>query len=104
MSEDEPVSFTSQQNAMTWVAAAQAIGFNEIAKQVSTLGEKIFARLARDEAYARFLELGGQPFIASEESPLVLTLTISNLQVRLHERDIDLMRAAVEEHDARKKA
>lgn len=79
-------------------AAAQAIGFNELAKMGESLGEKVYYRMARDAAEATFLELGGHKIFTKGQT--ILKLSHARPFVKFEERDIELMRRCVAEFDA----
>lgn len=79
-------------------AIALVFGFNELAKKASTLNEKVFFRLAREQANedAKALGVGVQ----YELEKVILQLPGGPPWVRFRASDIELMRAAVARHDA----
>jgi hypothetical protein len=54
----------AKKNHEVWTATALCLGFNELAKLGKNLGEKVYARLARDVHVKRFVELGGNARVA----------------------------------------
>jgi hypothetical protein len=81
-------------------ALAICIGFNELAKLSQTLGEKMFHRLARDNAVEGFVALGGNAdLFAKEDGIVTIEVPGGPPHIVLHERDIALMRQAIAEHD-----
>lgn len=94
-----------EKNARVWTELALCIGFNELAKLGKTLGDKVFARLARDTAVENLIALGGNggksPF-ADDGTPIcTIEMGAPMPWVKFHERDIELMRRAVAEYDIR---
>jgi hypothetical protein len=83
---------------------ALALGYNELAKLGRSLGEKMYFRLARDQAVDMLVKAGGNggksPFT---EEQAVVTIHVEDGMpwIKLLARDVDLMRAYVAEHDAR---
>lgn len=83
-----------------WRACAVCIGYNELAKLATTLGEKTYFRLLRDHSVGRFVELGGNANLFAQEGAVVEIVMPEGMPfIRFHERDIEMMRKAVEEHD-----
>lgn len=74
-------------------------GFNEMATKATTLGEKVYYRMARDASEKRFNALGGQINRTEEHTP-VLVIPGHVPEIRFDARDIELMRACVARHDA----
>ena len=90
-----------KQNAHHLLAqAAMVIGFNELAKQASTLGERLYFRLATAEAHEQFVALGGTPFLKSPHD-VVAAIEVKPVRIIFRESDIEQMRQAVAEFDAR---
>lgn len=90
---------------LRWVALANALGFNLLAKDhAKDLEAKSYFRLFRDSAVKQLIDLGGNggmsPF-AEEDS--ILELEVPDVMPRLKFRaaDIELMRLAVARHDLR---
>ena len=80
---------------------ATLYGANEFATKATTLGEKVFWRLVREDSLRKFRALGGVLAMTNEhESVLTLSTTPA---VTFDTRDIELMRAAVAAHDAKPK-
>jgi hypothetical protein len=85
-----------------WIAVI--LGFNEMTKTAPTLGERTYYRISREEALLKYEALTGQK-VARENplSPVVLRLKGSErLWIEFQERDIEEMRKAVAEYDAKK--
>lgn len=82
-----------------WAFLAMMLGFNELAKTQDTLGRKLFCRLGCQQAEKSLRALGAD--ISVERKPAVVTLPRPP-HVEFTEDDIELMRAAVAEHDRRK--
>jgi hypothetical protein len=81
-----------------WNMAALALGYNELAKQQTTLGQKTFCRLLRDKADKKCQELGASLVITADET--ILTLHDCVPEIKFRATDIELMRACVAAHDA----
>ncbi len=87
-------------NHELWTATALCLGFNELAKLGKSLGEKVYARLARDTHLKRFVELGGNAdLFAKEESVCTLVMPTSMPHVEFRASDIEMMREAVAAYD-----
>lgn len=102
--EDWPEDMTPEQinGHKRWAAAAYCLGYNELAKQAQSLGEKVFFRLARDSAVKAFVELGGVSPFAEEPTILELELPDAMPRIKFRAQDIELMRAAVQQWDDEK--
>lgn len=85
-----------------WTYVALTIGFNELAKQHPTLGEKVYFRLLRDTAERKHVEHGGQPFITRADGVMEIQIPGGPPHVVFREQDIEGMRAVVAAHDAKK--
>ena len=79
-------------------AVALVFGFNELVKISTTLGEKVFFRLARDGANQAAMTLG-VGVTMGEVPNVVLTLPAGKLWVKFGAADIELMRKAVADYD-----
>lgn len=91
----------SVENARKWDLLAKAIGYNELAKLGKTLGEKAYARMARDRAAKSYEEVTGLTgLFAKTESTVEIPVPGSMLHIRFGEQDIDLMRAAIAQYDS----
>ena len=86
--------------AVRWDALAAIIGFNELATNAKTLGEKVYFRMARDAAEKRYASLGGE-LNKSSVGPTILTIGPGPF-IEFAERDIELMRDAVAKFDKKK--
>lgn len=95
MSEDEHMM-----TARKWDALASIIGFNELATNGKTLGEKVYFRISRDAAEKRYASLGGE-LNKSSVGPTILTIGPGPF-IEFAERDIELMRDAVAKFDKKK--
>lgn len=84
---------------------ALALGYNELAKLGRDLGEKMYFRLARDQAVKLLVEAGGNkgksPF-AEEQAVITIHVEDGMPWIKLLDRDVDLMRAYVAQHDVRR--
>ncbi len=89
---------TSEKNTARWDALARLVGYNELARDAKTVGEKLYLRLARDMAEEAYVALGGQ-VKRSETSEEIVVPTRPPFIV-LGPDDIELMRRAVIEYDA----
>ncbi|MFI5298242.1 MAG: hypothetical protein ACHREM_09105 [Polyangiales bacterium] len=98
---ERPVEVSA--SMLRWDALASVLGYNELAKQVETLGEKAFCRTARDHAEAEYIRLGGE-VVMSPVGQLVVQLRERPPHIIFREPDIELMRAAVRAHDEKKPA
>lgn len=87
-----------------WTYAALTIGFNELAKLHTVLGEKVYFRLLREAAQEKFVESGGNRFITVEDGILTIEVPGGPPHVVFREQDIELMREVVAKHDAEKGA
>lgn len=83
-----------------WSAAALCYGYNELAKQAKTLGDKVYFRIARDAAEQQFIALGGNKFVKEPDAIAELVVPDCMPRVRFSAADIELMRSEVAEHDA----
>ena len=95
---------TSEQmtNAARHHALAIVLGYNELAKLGTTLGEKVYYRLARDQGMQAFVAAGGNADVfAKEDGIATIELPGGPPHVVFVKRDIELMRVCVAEHDAR---
>jgi hypothetical protein len=95
-SEDDGIA---ERNRSVWAALAVAYGWNELAKRVKTLGEKVYCRLARDAAEQVLKELG-VTLNTTPPGEVVLTLERACPHVAFYDTDIALMREAVKKYDA----
>lgn len=103
MAEDDAEEPTPNQlrSHEAWVAVALVFGFNELAKQVRTLEEKAYCRLARSKAEESAKAYGVEKLLG--ETKVVLDMPAgSGLSVRFIESDIELMREAVAKFDREK--
>lgn len=83
-----------------WTAIAIVKGMNELAREAETLGEKTFFRLFRDKAQKHATELGIE--FQMNYNPIVVVLPGEmHPVITFYEQDIELMRSAVAEWDAR---
>ncbi len=87
---------------MLWHTLATIHGFNEMARMATSLGEKVFCRLARNEAEDVYKKLGGQ--IDRSSLPVVLTLPCHQPTVELTASDVGLMRKYIADLDAKRLA
>ncbi len=101
MSTDPALEISEEDQAShkRWVAAAMCLGYNELAKIATVLGEKVYWRLARDAAENHFVELGGNKIYKEESSVLELEIPDAMLRIKFREQDIELMRATLAAHD-----
>ena len=79
---------------------ALLFGYNELAKQTDVLGEKVYFRLIRQQYEEMLKEDGQEVEIIHDQT--ILTLNQKPPYVRFSEKDIELMREAVREYDAKK--
>lgn len=94
MNDDERLK-----NASAWMEAALIHGYNELAKTATTLGEKVYFRMARDASLASAQERGVMIKMAAVEGPIVFEIGSAPPFIIFHERDIEGMRAAVAKFD-----
>jgi hypothetical protein len=76
--------------------AALVCGYNELAKQAGTLGERLFFRLMRQKAEEALVARGGEKVVA--EVGTVMTLP-SRPEVPLYEQDVEAMRVLLAERE-----
>ncbi len=86
-------------NAELWDALARLVGYNELARNARTVGEKMYLRLARDEAQKVYESLGGK--IDLKATPPEIVVQTSPPFIALDAEDIDLMREAIRAYEAR---
>jgi hypothetical protein len=100
---DDPLSPEDMKMHESWVTLAVTLGYNELAKLGKTLGDKVYFRLLRDQALARYVELGGNDNVFTKDTDAVATIISPQPMptIIFRERDIELMRDAVYEHDKR---
>lgn len=89
---------TSEKNAARWDALARLVGYNELARDAKTVGEKLYLRLARDVAEESYVALGGQ--VKRSETGEEIVVPTRPPFIILGPDDIELMRKAVVEYDA----
>lgn len=98
----EEVSKPPAENALLWEALARLVGYNELARDATTLGGRMYLRLARDHALDQYVALGGKveqaPAGKPAEKPAIVVPTKPPFLV-LTSADFELMRAALAEHD-----
>lgn len=83
---------------------ALVIGYNELAKQGQTLGEKLYYRLFRDHSEEAFIKMGGHKILTRDDGICEIDVPGHTPHIVFTASDIELMRAAVAEHDAKKAA
>ncbi len=82
-----------------WTALALLVGFNELTKTCKTLGERVFFRMARDQAELDYARLGGQiQKIPAEGDGHILVLKEPKPHIVFQERDLALMADTVVAH------
>lgn len=87
--------------ALKWHRMAVIIGYNELAKNVTRLGEKIYCRMARDHAEQEYEKEYGEPGLSREGEVIVCTFDCVPA-ISLTDKDIELMRGAVAAYDEAK--
>lgn len=89
--------------AKYWSALALSLGYNELAKLGQRLGDKVYFRLLRDQSLKNFVGAGGHDTVFAKESEPVVTITVDRAMphILFRERDIELMRECVAQHDAK---
>lgn len=98
--ERRTLTTQEQKNLKLWRLQALIFGWNELAKIATTMGEKTACRIARDNAEAEYASRGGVGRIDRDGPSTVLVLARgSTPYVTFREDDIELMRAAVRDHD-----
>ena len=85
-------------NAKMHMAAALIYGYNEMAKNAQTLGEKVYLRMAREDATEKFRALGGEVNVEFKQT--ILTICGDPVFIKFTVDDIELMRRTVAEYDA----
>jgi len=95
-----PAETPAIEKATTWHNVALVHGYNELAKTSKTLGEKVYFRLARDQA-EEWAAQAGVKINRGDQGNVVLELTAKPPFIVFHERDIELMREAVAAFDER---
>lgn len=88
----------TKDNAKKIHLLAVVVGYNELAKQADVLGDKVWYRLAREDALKRLREAGGELEVTSSDK-VVLTLREYPVRLAFTTADIELMRKAVAEYD-----
>lgn len=83
-----------------WDSLALVWGYNEMAKEAGSLGEKVFCRMARDAAAEQLRALGVEVKL-TPGSPTVMTLGERPPFITFQAADIEAMRAVVAEFDAK---
>lgn len=103
--ETTPENADIDRRTKAQAACAMAIGFNQMAHDAKTLGEKVYARMMRDFSVREAESFGTKIRWSNDgeaQPPKVMTLEIDTIWIDFNESDIELMRACVAEHDARK--
>ena len=85
-----------------WTLSALMLGFNELARQADTLGQRALARMFRDDAQRRLVE-GGHARVNMTRPREILVLR-EQPHLAFDERDVELMRACVAQWDMKKAA
>lgn len=85
-----------------WTALALCMGYNELAKLGTQLGDKVYFRLLRDQSLKNFVDAGGHDTVFAKEDEPIMTITVDRAMpnILFRERDIELMRKCVAKHDA----
>lgn len=89
-------------NAELWDALARLVGYNELARNAKTVGEKMYLQLARDEAQKVYEGLGGK--IDLKASPPEIVVQTSPPFIALDAEDIALMREAIDAFDQKRQS
>lgn len=97
--DQEPTEEEKRNQALARVLHQTALvfGYNELAKQVKLLGEKLYFRLAMQTAKEHLEELGGH--IEITEDVVVAKLPGGPAFIKFYASDIELMREAVKKWD-----
>jgi hypothetical protein len=97
--DQEPTEEEKRNHALARVLHQTALvfGYNELAKQVKLLGEKLYFRLAMQTAKEHLEELGGH--IEITEDVVVARLPGGPAFIKFYASDIELMREAVKKWD-----
>jgi hypothetical protein len=88
----------ARKSAIQWDSLARAIGYNELAKGATSLGEKAYFRLGRDVAVKMANDQGAK-IEKTNDDPPILTLGERSPFIVFDGRDIELMRAVIKEID-----
>ena len=88
----------ARKDAEAWHHVAVVRGYNELAKEAKTLGEKVYFRLARDHAEGEAAKAGVK-INRVDQGNVILEMTTAPPFITFHERDIEFMRAAVAAFD-----
>lgn len=96
-------SAQAMKNAEIAHLLALVFGHNELAKKAESLGEKVYHRLA-SENYVKALHKLGRAFVVHQPEGKFLEIKQGRACVTLYPRDIELMRKAIAEYDAKEKA
>ncbi len=89
-----------------WFALATTLGYNELAKLATSLGDKAYFRLLRDETNRRFVEEAGgnKDVFAIEDEVITIQVPYSSMpNIVFRARDVELMRDYVYEHDKKQR-
>jgi hypothetical protein len=91
-------------NNVRYELVARIYGYNELAKLATNLGEKVYARLMRQEIERVLAADYGVTITRPDDlGPTVLTLGQKPPFILFHARDIEMMRQAVAAYDAQEK-
>lgn len=88
----------SEQEVEAWFAIAAMRGFNEMAREAETLGERVFFRVARADCERRLQEMGIDTNLVHDAT--VLRLPYDRPEINFTENDVALMREFLARHDA----
>lgn len=94
---DTPIDAATE----AWTLSALMLGFNELALQADTIGQRALARMFRDDAQRRLVE-GGHARVNITRPKEILVLR-EQPHLAFDERDVALMRACVADWDAKKR-
>lgn len=102
MSEDATAHLDTgnEERVEKWHALALMLGYNELANDSKTLGERVYARLLRDHFKEVCVKMGVE--LKEDDDKIVLVLGEAAPFIIFRERDIERTREAVAEHGARK--
>lgn len=82
-----------------WAHIAMVYGFNELARNAETLGEKVAFRLMVSKI-EEWLVAHGVTIPKSSDNSVVLEIPCGPMTMQFRESDLELMRAAVAKLDA----
>lgn len=89
--------------ARAWDAIARMHGYNEMSKLAKTLGERTYCRMCCDAACEEARSLGAEITRTQVGGQVVFEIHEASPSIAFRESDIEMMREAIRDFDAKKR-